>query len=94
MTTKPKATKTAHPAKGVKGSEKKTKVIDRQERNTVTEGLGKTYRERLLTLGSVLVMADKLGVQPITLERRCKGVTAVTTEAMLALEHLEQSAAE
>jgi hypothetical protein len=50
------------------------------------------YGARCAKLGSTLVVADKLGVQPITIIRRASDSSPITKENWLALEALEHQA--
>lgn len=47
------------------------------------------YADRVAQIGSVLIIADRLGVQPITIARRCNGAVPITVEAWLALDAVE-----
>lgn len=52
------------------------------------------YTDRLAKLGSVLIMADCLGVAPITLARRCNDTSPITREMWLALAGVEAERAQ
>ncbi len=66
-----------------------TLIVDKDAPPPPPRTNSQRYTDAIARFGSVLKAADALGIAPLTIARRCNDITAIPSEAWLALEALE-----